>query len=207
MSIQYKHRSRANLFLELAQPDEDGYSRWVSKSEFTGKYESLMFKNGGDWCRSSSKIAKDFVIEFDRGETSGVGIDRIRLAGFQDDTSGSQTIRSDIKRYYQVKRCVILGTSNPEVDHKNGRKNNPNTMRVETQKFEEFQPLSKAANDAKRQFCKECRRTGERYDAQNLGYPISFYSGTNRHDGSVTGCEGCFWYDPVEFRRHLEKKD
>ncbi|MCI8588092.1 MAG: restriction endonuclease [Bacilli bacterium] len=206
MNMRYKKGSRASLFLELAQPDEDGYSRWVSKREFVGEYEPLMFKNGGDWCRSSAKIAKDFVLEFDRTETSGVGIDRIRLAGFQDDAIGSQTIRSDIKRYYQGKRCVVLGTSNPEVDHKNGRKNNPSTMCVDTQKLEEFQPLSKAANDAKRQFCKECKRTSERYDATKLGYPISFYAGTSHHDGSVTGCEGCFWYDPVEFRRHLEQK-
>lgn len=51
-------------------------------------------------------------------------MDRIRLNGFrkEDDWIGGQSIRSDIKNYYKQKRCVILGTSNPEVDHKNGWK-------------------------------------------------------------------------------------
>lgn len=99
---------------------------------------------------------------------------------------------------------MVLGTSNPEVDHKNGWKNNMDVMKnLSTQRYEDFQPLSKAANDAKRQFCKECRKCGKRYDAKQLGYPISFYKGGINHDKTATGCEGCFWYDPIEFRKHL----
>jgi len=45
-------------------------------------------------------------------------------------------------------------------------------MDVKTQTLEDFQPLSKAANDAKRQFCKECRRTRKRFDAKLLEYPM-----------------------------------
>jgi hypothetical protein len=41
-------------------------------------------------------------------------------------------------------------------------------MNSSTQKLEDFQPLSKAANDAKRQHCKICMRTGERFDAKKL---------------------------------------
>ena len=37
-----------------------------------------------------------------------------------------------------------------------------------------------------------------------MGYPISFYKGGKKHDGTENGCEGCFWYDPIEFRRHLK---
>ena len=79
-------------------------------------------------------------------------------------------------------------------------------MNIKTQKLEDFQPLSKAANDAKRQFCKECRRTNKRFDAKKLGYPISFYAGNENHMGNEEGCIGCFWYDPLEFRKHLIKK-
>ena len=68
----------------------------------------------------------------------------------------------------------------------------------------DFQPLSKAANDAKRQYCKECIRDGKRYDAKQLGYPMSFYKGTLVYDQFV-GCEGCFWHDPIEFRKHLKE--
>ena len=76
-------------------------------------------------------------------------------------------------------------------------------MNIATQKMDDFQALSKAANDAKRQFCKECRRTGIRYDAKKLGYPVSYYEGNEQHNGNEDVCIGCFWYDPIEFRKHL----
>ena len=201
--------TKPDLFVELANPNSDGVSRWVSKSEFVGKYSPLMFQNGADWCRKESTIARYYYVEFDKSVTPGNGVDRIRLNGYKkpEDRLGSQSIRSDIKQYYKQKRCVILGTSNPEVDHKNGWKNDDSVMNVATQKMEDFQPLSKAANDAKRQFCKECRATGERFDAKRLGYPMSYCKGCKMHDGTATGCEGCFWYDPIEFRKHLKPTD
>lgn len=55
------------------------------------------------------------------------------------------------------------------MDHKNGMKNEARVMRNEDQKLSDFHSLSKAVNDAKRQFCKECIRTGVRYDAKWLG--------------------------------------
>lgn len=206
---KFKEGTKPFLFVKLAQPDKNGVTRWVSKTEFVDEYASLMFQNGADWCRAESTIAKYYYVEFDKSITPGNGVDRIRLNGYkkEEDRMGSQTIRSDIKSFYQSKRCVVLGTSNPEVDHKNGYKNNSRVMATATQKLEDFQPLSKAANDAKRQFCKECERHGKRYDAKQLGYPISFYKGDINHDGTETGCEGCFWYDPIEFRKHLEAKE
>lgn len=205
MSIKMKTGSKNQLFLELAQPDEKGMSRWVSVEEFIGKYADLSLGNGGSWCRKESTLARTYDIEFDKSKTKGNSIDCVRLAGWKtnEEVLGRQTIRSDIKQYYKEKRCVILGTSNPEVDHKNGRKNDPRVMKTKTQTFEDFQPLSKAANDAKRQFCKECKASGCRYDAKLLGYPISYYKGTQLHDKTKDGCIGCFWYDPVAFRNHL----
>ena len=201
--------TKPDLFVELANPNSDGVSRWVSKSEFVGKYSPLMFQNGAYWCRKESTIARYCYVEFDKSVTPGNGVDRIRLNGYKkpEDRLGSQSIRSDIKQYYKQKRCVVLGTSNPEVDHKNGWKNDDSVMNIATQKMEDFQPLSKAANDAKRQFCKECRATGERFDAKRLGYPMSYCKGCKMHDGTATGCEGCFWYDPIEFRKHLKPTD
>lgn len=202
--------TKPDLFVELAQPDPaSGVSRWVSKSEFTGKYSPLMFQNGADWCRKESTIARYYNVEFDKSVTPGNGVDRIRLNGYKkpEDGIGSQAIRSDIKQYYKQQRCVILGTSNPEVDHKNGWKNDSSVMNVATQQKADFQPLSKAANDAKRQFCKECRSTGKRFDAKRLGYPMSYCKGCAIHDGTPSGCEGCFWYDPIEFRKHLKPTD
>jgi len=46
-------------------------------------------------------------------------------------------------------------------------------MNTKTQLLSDFQPLSRAANDAKKQFCKECKKSGMRYDATKIGYPVS----------------------------------
>ncbi len=40
-------KSKKELFLELAQPDKNGVSRWVSVTEFVGKYQGLQLSNGG----------------------------------------------------------------------------------------------------------------------------------------------------------------
>ncbi len=197
--------TKTELFIQLAQPDSNGVSRWVSISEFVGVYACLTFGNGASWARKESTLAKKYVIEFDKCISSGNGIDRIRLNGFNNGDY-SQYIRADIKKAIKARRCVVLGTSNPEVDHKNGMKNEGRVMRNENQCLEDFQPLSKAANDAKRQFCKECRQTGIRYDARLLGYPISYYSGVAEHHNEENACIGCYWYDPLEFKKHLTEK-
>ena len=197
--------TKTELFIKLAQPDENGVSRWVSVSEFVGEYSSLTFGNGASWARKESILAKKYIIEFDKSITKGNGIDRIRLNGFNNGDY-SQHIRADIKRTIKAQRCVVLGTSNPEVDHKNGMKNEDRVMRNEDQRLEDFQPLSKAANDAKRQYCKECRRTGIRYDAKKLGYPMSYYKGSAEHHFEEDACVGCYWYDPIEFKKHLQEK-
>ena len=197
--------TKTELFIKLAQPDENGVSRWVSVSEFVGEYSSLTFGNGASWARKESILAKKYIIEFDKIITKGNGIDRIRLNGFNNGDY-SQHIRADIKRTIKAQRCVVLGTSNPEVDHKNGMKNEDRVMRNEDQRLEDFQPLSKAANDAKRQYCKECRRTGIRYDAKKLGYPMSYYKGSAEHHFEEDACVGCYWYDPIEFKKHLQEK-
>ena len=197
--------TKTELFIKLAQPNENGISRWVDIDEFVGEYASLTFGNGASWARKESTLAKRYIIEFDKSITPGNGIDRIRLSGFNDGDY-SQHIRADIKRAIKARRCVVLGTSNPEVDHKNGMKNEDRVMRNEDQRLEDFQPLSKAANDAKRQYCKECMRTGIRYDAKKLGYPMSYYKGFAEHHNEPNACEGCYWYDPIEFKKHLQEK-
>ena len=150
-------------------------------------------------------FAKKYNVEFYKKDTPGNSIDRIRLNGFNNGDY-SQHINASIKREIKSRRCVVLGTSNPEVDHKNGMKNEARVMKNEAQRLSDFQALSKAANDAKRQFCKECMRTGIRYDAKQLGYPMSYYKGGAKHNNEENACIGCYWYDPIEFRRHLQEK-
>ena len=149
--------TKIELFEELAQVDENGYSRWVSVDEFVGKYQGLQLLNGAGWSRDDGPFGRKYIIERDKSKTPGNRTDAIRTVGFNTGDPYSSYIDPTIKRIIQSRRCVVLGTSNPEVDHKNGMKNEGRVMMNEDQRLEDFQPLSKAANDAKRQYCKECR--------------------------------------------------
>ena len=204
--------TQKELFIKLANPNENGISRWVNTTEFINEYSSLELLNGLSWGRKSSSLAKEYILEVDKSITSGNKIDRIRLNGFNtsNDKNISQTIRADIKKEISQKRCIVLGTNRScdhkvEVDHKDGRKVDKRIMNTKTQVLDDFQPLSKPANDAKRQFCKECNETSLRYDAKLLGYPISFTKG-NINFTKEFGCIGCFWYDPIAFRQELQRK-
>ncbi|MDH2924216.1 ICEA protein [Nicoletella semolina] len=204
--------SKMKLFLKLCSPDNNGVSRWVSVDEFIGEYEGLKLGNGGSWCRASSSLAKKYIIEFDKSRTKSNAIDAVRLNGFNQQPSFSQNIRQDIREYYKNKNCVMLGVNGKsentkiEIDHKDGRKNNQRISNIQTQKLEDFQPLSKAANDVKRQICKKCKETGKRWNAKNiLGNPYAFYLGDENYSEQL-GCLGCYQYDPVEYRKVIVRR-
>lgn len=201
-----RKKTKIELWEQLAKPNEKGETRWVSVDEFVGEYVGLQLLNGAGWSRDDGAFGRKYIIERDKSRTPGNKTDAIRTTGFADNKNNAY-IASDIKKAIQSQRCVVLGTSNPEVDHKNGMKNEDRVMQNKDQKLSDFQPLSKAANDAKRQYCKECKATGERYDAKRLGYPMSFYAGKKHHNFEEDACIGCYWYDPLEFKRHLSKKN
>lgn len=204
--------TKTELFLELANPNKDGISRWVKATEFVGKYKELQLGNGGSWCRASSSLAKKYIVEFDKSLTPGNSIDAVRLNGFNTNKTFSQNIRSDIKEFYKNQNCVMLGihgnseNTKIEIDHKDGRKDDWRVSDVKTQKLEDFQPLCKAANDAKRQICKKCKETDKRWNAKNLkGNPYPFYEGDENYTEDL-GCVGCYQYDPVEYRKASVKR-
>ena len=68
--------------------------------------------------------------------------------------------------------------------------------------LDDFQPLSKAANDAKRQHCVECRETGFRFDAKRLGYQVSQVRGNGFYNGT---CVGCYWHNPIFFNKEVSR--
>ncbi|MRI64580.1 restriction endonuclease [Ornithobacterium rhinotracheale] len=199
--------TKTELFLELAKPNKEGISRWVDVSEFIDKYKGLKLGNGGSWCRASSSLAKKYIIEFDKSKTSGNSIDAVRLIGFNRNKTFNQTIRQDIRDFYKNQNCVMLGINGKsentkiEIDHKDGRKDDHRISDTKTQKLEDFQPLTKAANDAKRQICKRCKETGLRWNAKNIkGNPYSYYEGDEKYTEEL-GCIGCYQYDPVVYRK------
>lgn len=157
--------SKVALFLELAKPDETGNSRKVLISEFVGKYERLQFGNGGDWCRTDGTLAKKFIVERHK---QGNSIIAVQLFGLNIKKQIQKQIRSDIVKEISSKKCAVLNISNVEVDHKDGHRDDYENLKPENQKLEDFQPLSPAVNKAKRQHCKICRETQQRFDARVL---------------------------------------
>lgn len=204
--------TKTELFIKLAKPNENGVSRWVMTSEFVDNYKELQLGNGGSWCRANSSLAKKYKVEFDKTKTLGNSIDAIRLNGFNNEQVFNQNIRQDIKDFYKNKNCVMLGirgnseNTKIEIDHKDGRKNDDMVSDVKTQRVEDFQPLCKAANDAKRQICRRCKETNKRWNAKNIkGNPYEFYEGDENYTDEQ-GCVGCYQYDPVEYRKSSIKK-
>ncbi|MDR1450807.1 MAG: restriction endonuclease [Helicobacteraceae bacterium] len=204
--------TKEQLFLELAKPNEDGISRWVSVNEFKDKYSELKLGNGGAWRRRSSSLARKYIVEFNKEITKGVSIDAIKLNGYNINPSFNQNIRDDIKECYKMQNCVMLGINGKsentkiEIDHKDGRKNNLRVSDLNKQTKEDFQPLCKAANDVKRQLCKRCKEGNKRWDAKNIkGNPYSFYKGDENYNDEL-GCIGCYQYDPVAYRKTSVQK-
>ena len=96
-----------------------------------------------------------------------------------------------------------MGISKIEIDHKNGRNNDPRVADLLTQKKSDFQLLSRSTNLAKREYCKKCEKSNIRFDAKKIGYKISYIFGGKYHDGSINGCIGCYWFDILEFKKKL----
>ncbi len=198
-----------DLFLELAQPDsKTGVSDWVYTSQFVGKYKALELGNGWSWGRRSSRLRKEYDVEVQRAG-QGNAITAIRLKGYNPDKDQhfNQNIRKDITDAIRQRKCVMLGVNGKsentkiEVDHKDGRKDDMRVSDLSQQRIEDFQPLCKAANDIKRQICKNCKRSDKRWDARNIeGNPYPFYEGDEEYNSQL-GCVGCYQYDPVEYRR------
>ena len=194
---QFKPGTKNALFIELAQPDELGFSREVSVEEFVGKYQALVFGNGASWARKEATLAKYYnVTRHKKGK--GNRITHVELQGYAEDPIQKQT-PEHIRKAITANRCVVLGTSEPECDHKIGHPDDPN---ISNQTMDDFQPLSKAANDAKRQHCKNCKNTGLRFDAKRLGYRVSQVRGNPEYEGT---CVGCYWYDPLFFNKQATR--
>ncbi len=139
--------------MELAQPDKNGVSRWVSVTEFVGKYQGLQLGNGGNWCRNNSSLAKEFNLEVVYRKASGNPTDRIRLNGYNTECVFNQSIRQDIKNHYKQQCCTMCGArgnsenTQIEVDYKDGRKDDSRVSDSNAQTFDDFQALCKACND------------------------------------------------------------
>ena len=189
------------IFERIAEPDADGFSKEISITELKKIHPNFQSTNGNQWARSDiSYLGRKFIIKrhIEGGQVSSVKLD----GNNTDSINKYRGIPSSIRNVIRKKRCTILDIgTNIECDHKNGRYNSLSSLSNDTQKEEDYQPLSKAANDAKRQHCSECLLSGKRYDATRLGYSTPFIKG----DFDTSVCVGCYWYDPHFFNEIISK--
>ncbi|MBQ7565381.1 MAG: hypothetical protein IJT16_15500 [Lachnospiraceae bacterium] len=173
------------------------FSREFSVDMLADIHPGFRSTNGCQWARSdTSYLGKRYIIV--RGH-KGRKVSTVKLDGANNKSiKRNRSIKKEIVDEVQKQRCVILDVSTQiEVDHKDGHYDVLANQSIATQKLSDFQPLSKAANDAKRNHCKRCIETGKRYDATKLGYSQSFIVG----DENTSTCQGCYWYDPQYFNK------
>lgn len=180
--------------------NSQGFSKSVSITELETIHHSFHTTNGGDWCRSKqSYLGKKYIIK--RSHYKG-SISEVKCDGLQKENFAKQNIRPDIQKAITKERCAILDIStNIECDHKDGKKDDSRLNSLEEQQLQDFQPLCKTANMAKKSHCKKCKEEGKRYDAKRLGYSVSFLYG----DENTKTCLGCYWYDPKVFNKEISK--
>jgi 5-methylcytosine-specific restriction endonuclease McrA len=198
---------------DLFKPTTNGLSMWITKDMI------INFNNGIlDWGNNGitrqGLFHKDnrYIWEFKRKNDKPSGkIEAIRTIGLNEDilAGKDRPIRSDIHRYHKSKGCIICGSLTDLVtDHKNDLYNDPRVLDIKTQTINDFQCLCNHCNLQKRQVAKKTLETGKRYGATNIPilsiFGIDFIQGDENFDKSdVNAMVGTFWYDPVEFMKHI----
>lgn len=118
-----------------------------------------------------------------------------------------------IKEIYKNEEALFLRDFPPrelEIDHKfpqirweKDEEENRTTMSEDEVKSK-FILLSRSNNLLKSSQCKRCVREGKRGSFPGIFF---WYKGDEQWRGKSKsdeeGCVGCFWYDPYEWRRHL----
>jgi len=193
------HRdSKAHIFFEACDVDlTTGISRIVYIDELIEL--GLKTDNGGSWCRSDGPLGRYFNIN--RAKRGG-RIDSVQLLGYAQNEF-SNKIDPRIVKAYKSKHCCILAVGGKyiEIDHKDGRKNDFKLH--DNQTLDDFQPMHKNANTAKRNHCKHCSNSGVRFNATELGYSCKQFIGTEDYHGT---CIGCYWHDPKEFNAVVSER-
>ena len=194
-------KSAAKIFIENYIDPETGWSEIIFLDDLIDAHGDVFIHNNGcQWARKGSKITNNY--HFQRFTAKEMDIDKYRgnkivayqAQGFKDDKE-NHSIPKEIYTKLKNEKCVILyvQTSDMEIDHKNGKYN------AETYIAEDFQRMTKAVNDAKREHCKKCNASGCRFKASVLGYSVDFIEG----DETSPTCQGCYWYDPQLFNRAI----
>ena len=204
-----KQGSDAYKFYQLAQVDENGYSRRVTIDEWEAI--GLGTDNGCQWLHKGSTLDNNFYIKreyavtsrFNKRKNKMTTANRLVAVTFMGKKEKPEyhNIPEYIRQYYKDKPSVMSGIyekNKMELDHKNGLYDTP------VESIDDVQPLTTGENDFKRQKCKECRATNYRFDATTVpGNPIPYYYGGV--ELSIYGCKGCYLQDIKKYREVTTK--
>ena len=194
-------KTAADIFIENYIDSETGNSEIIFIDDLIKTHGNMFMSNNGcQWARKNSKLTNNYNFKrFNAKEMGMTGISwnkivAVQAQGFKEKKENHQ-IPKDIYTQLKDKKCAVLyvETSDMEIDHKNGKYDS------EEYALEDFQRMTKAVNDAKRDHCKKCNSSGCRFKASVLGYSVDFIEG----DETSPTCQGCYWYDPQAFNRAI----
>ncbi len=203
-----KVKSKIVLIVErIAKINKKGVSQFISidpkdlRKKGCKVNEVGLFKtnNGVPYLRKDAPLSRRYMIERKYHRTNG-SLLGFKLIGFNNNLYFSRSIPQEIRKAILAKyhyKCIWCGSGDRlEIDHKNGRYNNVSNN------VNDFQLLCKSCNDKKRERCKKCQATGQRYNVQqtisNVLYKKAFTCGTCKYNDKI-GCKGCFLYDIEDF--------
>lgn len=184
-----------------AEDDTTCFSRTITIEELEKIHPNFRSTNGCQWARSdTSYLGKKYKI---KREHKNRKVYSVKLDGTNSNSLNRfRGINNDIRKKMLKRKCILMDVGgNIEIDHKNGRYDELTNTDTKTQKIQDFQPLCKPANDAKRQHCIVCKRFGKRFDARAMGYQVGWICG----DEDTKVCTGCFWYDIEKFNHEVSK--
>lgn len=125
-------------------------------------------------------------------------------------------LRQRVLKYYDNTEAITLRQMLPtqlEVDHRFpqvrwSKDEDYDENLSEEELHKKFQLLTRQNNLWKSRYCEHCFKTNERGTFIGINY---FYQGDEYWDKDIDsdnekGCIGCFWYDPDEWRRSLNRQ-
>ena len=161
-------------------PDRNGFSDWIVIKEMQDKMPAHASQLGGNGSTlfQSSGLHQDFWSACLKPNNALIVATGSRIDALTASTKAGKRNSQSAKTSEEVLSgfCAALGTrskKNLEVDHKDGRKDSYIVNDVNLQRLEDFQALHKTANDVKREVCKKCNLTNQRFDATHLGFPAA----------------------------------
>lgn len=194
----FKKGSKVEALEKALNPDiSTGISDWISIDDLTEAVGFSVAGNGLALIQDDRGLGTKYLVGKSYGKNNRKEVAAVRTTGFRLDTK-LQGPSEEIKKVINLQRCVMCSTSTSiECDHKDGRKTSI------SDELKDFQPLCSHCNKVKRERCKECKKTGKRFDARALGYTSGWTTGGKYYDCLGHKCEGCYLYDVKSFIKEV----